>query len=228
MKNALFQLLAMVAGVALPGAVMGQTESPAAAMSAETELARIRSSRVKIEDAFASGERLCYQKFAVNDCVGRARITRREAVADLRRQELAINAAEARRRGADQISKTEEKLSPQAMRETEQRLLEAQASQQERLKSIDERAAERERVAKEAPDRARALKERVDANAAVQAERAAKTETRTASQQEFELKQQAARKRQEDQKKRLIERKNAPVKLPAAPASGVPANASGR
>ncbi len=228
MKTALCLVLAFLAGVAFPVVAAAQTETAAGLLAAETELARIRTNRARLEDAFASEERACYQKFAVNDCVGRARVTRREAVADLRRQELAINAAEARRRGADQISKTEEKLSPQAMRETEQRLLDAQASQQERLKSIDERATERERVAREAPDRARALKERVDANAVAQAERAAKTDTRTASQQEFEQKQQAARKRQEDQRKRLLERKNSAVAPPSTPASGAPANASGR
>lgn len=148
-----------------------------------------------IESAFVEEERVCYQKFAVNDCIGRARVVRRDAVADLRRQELAINAAEARRRGAEQITRTEEKMSPQAMREAEKRLLDAQASQEARLKSIGERALEREKAAEQAPLRSKELQDRIDARDRAQKERDAKAKEQAENRRIFELKQEEARKR---------------------------------
>lgn len=228
MKSAKFVVVAALLGGALPAVSLGQVDSRGAETAAEAELARIRSQRVLIEGAFASEEQACYQKFAVYDCVGRARAVRREAMADLRRQELAVNASEARRRGAEQISRTEEKLSPQTMREAEQRLLDAQAGQQERLKSIDQRAAERNQAALEASDRAKEFKARADANAAEKAERAGQEDARRSSRVEFEKKQQAAQKRQEDGAKRRLERKATAATPPAKAAPGVPANPSGR
>lgn len=221
----------ILAGLIFCGAANGQNTPQNGPMKAEVELARIRSQQAEIEATYAADERGCYQKFAVYDCIGQARVTRREALADLRRQELAINAAEAKRRGAEQLSKTEERATPQAMREAEQRLLEAQTNQQEHLKSIDERSAERARLSQEAPVRAGEAKARDEARAAAVKERAARLDTQAASRREFEEKQQAAKKRQEDNKKRQQERKAATATPPTTPASAIPAaptSASGR
>ena len=224
-------IVPILAGLVFAGTAVGQNIPKNGASSADAELARIRSQRDLIEGTFSVDERDCYQRFAVYDCIGRARLTRREAMADLRRQELAINTAEARRRGAEQLSKTEARVSPQALRETELRLVEAQANQQERLKSIDERSAERARLAQEATVRSGEAKARDDARAAVEKERAAQSDARAASRRKYEEKQQAAKKRLEDNKKRQQEPKNAAATPPAAPASAAtatPANASGR
>jgi colicin import membrane protein len=192
-------LFALIVGSLGAAAARAQTapdrNTQAGTTSSEAERARIRAERSVIESAFVEEERVCYQKFAVNDCIGRARVARRDAVADLRRQELAINAAEARRRGAEQITRTEEKMSPQAMREAEKRLLDAQASQEARLKSIDERALEREKAAEQAPQRSKELQDRIDARDRAQKERDAKAQEQAENRRIFELKQEEARKR---------------------------------
>lgn len=156
------------------------------------EGARIRFERSQADGLFSREEVKCYQKFAVNDCLGDARAVRRDAMADLRRQELAINAAEARRRGAEQISKAEDRVSPQAMREAEQRMLDAQARQQERLEAMDERARARERAAAEAPARAAENQQRQQARREADAERAALELQEDRNRQVFERKQEEA------------------------------------
>jgi colicin import membrane protein len=221
------RLVMVVAGLMFGASATAQIATQNAATTAELELARIHSQQVEIEAAFAVDERACYQRFAVYDCVGDARVRRRESLADLRRQELAIKAAEARRRGAEQLSKSDERATTQAMREAEERLLEAQANQQARLKSIDERSAERARLSQAAPVRTAEAKAREDARAAALKERAARLETLSANRREFEEKQLAAKKRQEDNQKRdnqkrLQTLKSATSKPPAAPASAPP------
>lgn len=220
MKTAALALIAILSGTAI--AQLAPADPQAAA---QAQLASLRSDRNQVENKFNENEKDCYQKFAVNDCIARARVVRREALADLRRQELSVNAIEARRKAAQQISKTEEKLSPQAMREVEQRLLDAQAEQQARLKSMDERTAARAAAAQEAPERLRERQERMEARDRALKERAAMLEARAENRRVFEQKQLDAQKRREESKKRQPERKPAPVPaLVPAPTPAKPAS----
>jgi colicin import membrane protein len=196
-------------------AAIGQSVASDAPTSSEQERTRIRAEKSLIENAFMDEERDCYQKFAVNDCLGRARVTRRDGLADLRRQELSINAQEARRRGAEQISKTEEKVSASAMREAENRLLEAQASQQDRINAMAQREAARLKTAQEAPQHTKERQERIDARDKAQVERAAQARAQTENQRVFELKQQEAQKRRQESDKQRQARKRE-ISSPAA------------
>lgn len=69
----------------------------------ELERARIQKERLAIEAAHQSKERACYQYFAVNSCLDRARDQKRQGLANLRQQEIALNDAR-RRRAAEQAS----------------------------------------------------------------------------------------------------------------------------
>lgn len=69
----------------------------------ELERARIQKKRLAIEAAHQSKERACYQYFAVNSCLDRARDQKRQGLANLRQQEIALNDAR-RRRAAEQAS----------------------------------------------------------------------------------------------------------------------------
>ncbi len=211
MRHSLF-LLAMASAAAL-----AQNAVPDAPGSPEQERARIRAERSQIESAFMDEERACYQKFAVNDCLGRARVARREGVADLRRQELAINTQEARRRGAEQISRTEQKVSAQAMREAEQRLLDAQADQQQRLDAMEQRLAARQKAAQEAPVRSKELQDRIDARDRAQKERGAKALEQTENRRVFEAKQQEALKRRQESEKQRQARKRGNAESATSP-----------
>lgn len=81
------------------------------AQSVETERARIQTKRQELETGFSLEDAACHQRFAVNNCLIDVNIKRREAMADLRRQEILLNDDERKRRGAEQIRKIEEKLS---------------------------------------------------------------------------------------------------------------------
>lgn len=78
------------------------------------ERERISAGRRQAEADFEEAHKACYRKFAVNDCIGEAKVRRREVLAQLRRQELALNEVERRR-------KSEERLRDLAEREAEQR-----------------------------------------------------------------------------------------------------------
>ena len=59
----------------------------------------------------------CYKKFLVNQCLDDIKPRRRDALADLKRQEVSLDAQERKARGAEQIRKTEEKASPENQQE---------------------------------------------------------------------------------------------------------------
>jgi colicin import membrane protein len=86
----------------------GAQESPEAA-----ELARINAQRERAEAEFAAQEKACYSRFAVNDCIEAARKRRRDALAELRRQEVALNDAERRRRADERLRDIEARQAEQ-------------------------------------------------------------------------------------------------------------------
>lgn len=105
MTNALL----LVSLLSLPVAALAQQPSFEAA-----ERARISAERNQAESEFAAQEKACYAKFAVNDCIDAARAQRRNVLADLRRQEVALSDAERRRRATDRVREIEAKQAEQA------------------------------------------------------------------------------------------------------------------
>jgi colicin import membrane protein len=77
------------------------------------ERARIGAERTRAEAEFAAAEKACYARFAVNDCIGKARSRLRATLSDLRRQEVSLNDAERRRRAADRLREIEARQAEQ-------------------------------------------------------------------------------------------------------------------
>lgn len=77
----------------------------------EQEHTRIAAERKQVDAIYAEGEAACYQKFALNDCMDKVRAQRRKSLADLQRQEVALNDAQRRRKGAEQLQRAEQKSS---------------------------------------------------------------------------------------------------------------------
>lgn len=90
----------------------------ASAQLVETERVQIQIQRQQLEAGFSLQDAACHQRFAVNNCLIDVNIKRREAMADLQRQEILLNDDERKRRGAEQIRKIEEKLSTANRQET--------------------------------------------------------------------------------------------------------------
>ena len=60
------------------------------------ERSRIAAEQNAARQRFEQAEKACWKRFAVNDCVSRARQQRRQTQDRLRQQELALNALERR------------------------------------------------------------------------------------------------------------------------------------
>lgn len=98
MKN----ILALVVA-AFVFCVNAQNSGSSVEQEFEAQQARIQIERRKVQSVHEVYESQCYQRFAVNDCLRVARNERRDLLADLRRQELSLNSAEAKRKGANTI-----------------------------------------------------------------------------------------------------------------------------
>ena len=112
-------------------------------LSPQAERSRIQAERARLDALFVRAQAACYQKFAVENCQSEARVTRREALADLRRQEVSLNAAQARLAGAQQLSRIDSKTSTQAERDSAAQRIAAEEKQQARLAGADVKAASR-------------------------------------------------------------------------------------
>ena len=74
------------------------------------ERERIRQTRASEQALFTAQEIRCYARFAVTDCLDEVRGRKREVLADLRRQEISLNDAQRKRRAADQLLRSDERL----------------------------------------------------------------------------------------------------------------------
>jgi colicin import membrane protein len=121
-----------------------ETAAPADQMrSIDAERTRISAERNRLEAGFLAEDAACYDRFAVNSCLGKVNDRRREAMADLRRQELSLNDEERRIKGAEQIRKTEEKSSAEKQQEAADRRAKALADSQSRLEREKKKAEDR-------------------------------------------------------------------------------------
>ncbi len=119
MKKQLLPLWVLLSSLSLSGGVaFAQTSNDA-------EHLRISKERAALEAGFKLEEAVCYQKFLVNNCLDDVKIRRREAMADLRRQEISLNDQERKAKGAEQVQKTEEKASPEKQQAEADRRAEA-------------------------------------------------------------------------------------------------------
>ena len=80
-----------------------------AQVNADAESLRISKTRIELEAAFSREDTACYAKFFVNDCLGSVNLKRREALSDLRQQEIEVEDMRRKAKGSAQTQKTEEK-----------------------------------------------------------------------------------------------------------------------
>ncbi|TWO66985.1 hypothetical protein FN976_25990 [Caenimonas sedimenti] len=129
--------------------------SRAAEEDASREREQIRAARATVQSQYAAEEQACHRRFAVNDCLDKAKKVRNDALADLRRQELALNEASRRRKTEERRREIDERSSPERLEAAERRRQEALAAQREQAAQKAEQAARRasdaaERAAKAA------------------------------------------------------------------------------
>ena len=104
--KALAPILSMII-VVVSGHLGAQTDT--AAVSVDTERSKIVAERARLEAGYLAEDAACYQRFAVNNCLDEVNTRRRETVGDFRRQEVLLNELERKRKGSEQIRRTEDK-----------------------------------------------------------------------------------------------------------------------
>lgn len=105
------------------------------------ELSRLQAQRAHEEARYEKEEAACYARFAVTDCLREVRARRRETLALLRQQEVALNDAQRKQKALEQLERIKEKTSPQRLEEDAARRREARADRQERQEQIRQKAS---------------------------------------------------------------------------------------
>ena len=115
MNKIIIFLLFAAWGAALQAQTSGMAPQSGMAVTSisDAERARITIERTGLNSRFAAEDAACHRKFLVNECLDKVKIKRREALADLRRQEISLDAQDRKAKGAEQIRKMEDKVSPE-------------------------------------------------------------------------------------------------------------------
>lgn len=197
----------LLLAVAAPLSVLAQTEAAVDAQSA-----RIGAERNLVQQQFAAQEVACYRKFAVNDCLRANRAHRRDRLADLRRQELALNDAERKRRASEHVRSIEQRDAARDHAEEAAGRTESLERYRQRAADSQEKAAQR--AAKQASEPKLAASSPVRSSGALrqpptpaarrEAKPAAPRDTQEA-QRSYAERQREAQERRERVQKRLAE-----------------------
>ena len=186
----------------------------------QLDRSRIATERSRAQAGFAIEDSACYKRFWVNDCLDAVKARRLELLADLRRQEVALNDQERKAQGAQQLQKIEEKQSL-AHQQVQADAL-TLAANKSRTK-IDRGASKTEgsnppeaQQATRAQANRSAAADRLKANKDKVTGRAQKQQMDAQEAQKFQAKQQKAKERQEKNKASQTSKTKAPS-LPLAP-----------
>jgi colicin import membrane protein len=194
MKNLLLSL-----GLLLATHALAQSEPELGA-----ERARIEAQRRQVEERFAAEEKACRARFAVTDCTNEASQRRREALQELRRQEVRINGIERERKAAERLREIEERQSPEKTQDAARKRAHAQEDHKQREQRAASKAADRQQdqAEKAAAGPAAPREPKARASAAAQAE---------ARRLEHEDRLAEAREHKEKSRKRQAERTKPPA-----------------
>ncbi len=102
-------LCLIIAGLSLVLPLAAQEAKTAAQLEMDEHRSRIATQRAHEDARYARQRAECYQRFAVNDCLHKARVSRRPLIEELRRQEIILNDEERRQLASEQIQALEDK-----------------------------------------------------------------------------------------------------------------------
>lgn len=126
------------------------------ASAIDSKRAEINAERTKLESGFTAEDIACHKRFFVNNCLGKVDDRRRTAVAELRRQEIALNDEDRKIRGEQALLRIEEKSSPENLQQAADQRAKGVEDYQTRLAREKEKqqgraaAATAEKAAREA------------------------------------------------------------------------------
>lgn len=168
----------------------------AAAMTPDAERVRIDSERSNLEAGFNFESAACYKKFLVSRCLEDVKLRRRDALADLRRQEITLNAFERKAKAAAQVKKTEEKSSPENQQQEADKRVAALKDYQLRTDREKQKNAARAEVQANELNNSEAAAGRLKGQQEKIIERNSKQATAAEQLRKFNERQEKARERQ--------------------------------
>ncbi len=149
MKSTFF--LPVMAWLLACGGVQAET-SGSDAIDMTAERLRIKMQRASHEADFSQTMQACYQRFAVFDCQHQAKHVRRDALDELRRQEVVLNDLERQGNAVSTLQRINQNMSPE--RQAEQALAREQALQDDlarQLRANEKKAASGDAAVATAP-----------------------------------------------------------------------------
>ena len=168
---------------------------------------RIESVRKEKLAELSAQDAACSNRFAVTDCQNKVGVRRREMLADLKRQETRLNEVDRRKKGAEQLQRSQDKATERAQRESEVQITHEGATLEERQKNLDEKVPNHQNMGKSAPPAAPVKKIASGLDAPSMA----------INREAFVEKQRAAEQRRLDREKRLLDKPSGSAPLPQAP-----------
>jgi colicin import membrane protein len=166
MKKIIFLLACMTCGLVANAqtSTAGSPPGTAVPMSPDAERVRINAERAKLEGGFNLESAACYKKFLVRNCLDEIKPRRQDALADLRRQEVALNALERRDKAAEQVKKMEENSSPEKQQQDAEKRANALKDFQARMDREKQKNADRAEAQLSERTNSEALAKRIKEN----------------------------------------------------------------
>jgi len=192
MKKALLLLLSVLA-LAVHAQIAAV--APAASM-ADAERARINADRARLEAGFVTEEIACYKKFLLNKCLDEIKPRRRDAMSDLRRQEVLLDEQDRKAKAAQQILKTEEKSSVEKQQEAADRRATSLKDFDARMERDAQKKADRDTAKSSEKSNAESAAGRVTSNQQKASERSTRQAESAEELRKFNERQEKARERQ--------------------------------
>jgi len=190
--------------------VKAQTSSNS---SSDAERLRINADRSKLESAFALEDTACYTRFLVNNCLDEVKVRRRDALADLRRQEILLNDEARKAKAADQLQKTEVKSSPEKLQQEADKRAQAVKDFEDRMARDKQKNADREALQAGEKAKSDAAAGRIKSNQDKASGRAARQTLEAEELRKYNQRVELAKERQA----RYAREKASQTKAPAQP-----------
>lgn len=181
--------------------------------SSDAERLRISAERSSLEAAFALEDTACYKRFLVNSCLDEVKARRRDALADLRRQEIVLNDEARKAKAAEQLQKTEDKSAPEKLQQEADKRAQAVKDFEDRMARDKQKAVDRETLQAGEKARSEAAAGRIKSNQGKEASRTTKQAAAAEELKKYNERQEQAKERQA----RYARDKASQTKAPANP-----------
>lgn len=193
--------------VTLASSAWSQSNLASAPNGGDAERARIDAVRQQKMAEFDEEEAACAPKFAVIDCQNKVGMRRRQTLADLKRQEITLDAAQRRKKGVEQVQRAQDKAAESLQRKMEEQAGAEESAEAQRQKTQDEKIHNHQMQANPAGSKAPVAKSASVLDA----------QTVNNNRADFLAKQKSLEKRRQERDQRLLDHGAGSAPLPVAP-----------